>query len=157
MGLPWSLSWERIHLQCSRPWFDSWGRKFLWRWDRYPLQYYVLQNSTDRGAWQATVQEVTESQTCLSNFHFSFFWWGELKSGMTYVVLLILSLRTISLSWNFNDSTNCFPVQLLSCADSSWPHGLQHIRLLCPSCSPGICSDSCPQNWRCLPCRIFKY
>ena len=28
-----------------------------------PLQYPCLENSMDRGAWQATVQWVTESQT----------------------------------------------------------------------------------------------
>ena len=25
----------------------------------------------DRGAWQATIHEVTKSQTCLSDFHFT--------------------------------------------------------------------------------------
>ena len=38
---------------------------------------------------------------------------------------------------------------LLSCSvvfDSLWPH-----RLPCPSQSPGICSNSCPLNWRCHP------
>ena len=39
----------------------------------YPLQYSGLENSMDRGAWQALVQGVTESQTWLSDFHFSFF------------------------------------------------------------------------------------
>ena len=29
----------------------------------YPLQYSCLGNPMDRGAWQATVHEVTESQT----------------------------------------------------------------------------------------------
>ena len=33
----------------------------------YPLQYSCLENSMDRGAWQATVHEVTKSQTGLSN------------------------------------------------------------------------------------------
>ena len=28
-------------------------------------------------------------------------------------------------------------------SNSLWPHGLQHARLLCPSLSPGVCSDSC--------------
>ena len=32
-----------------------------------PLQYSCLENSMDRGAWQATVHEVTKSQTQLSN------------------------------------------------------------------------------------------
>ena len=34
-----------------------------------PLQYSCLQNPMDRGAWQATVQVVAQSQTRLSNFH----------------------------------------------------------------------------------------
>ena len=34
---------------------------------------------------------------------------------------------------------------------SLWPHGLQHARLLCPSLSPGVCSNSCPLSWWCHP------
>ena len=33
----------------------------------YPLQYFSLENSMDRGAWQATVHGVTKSQTRLSD------------------------------------------------------------------------------------------
>ena len=36
----------------------------------YPLQDSGLDNSMDRGAWQATVHGVAESWTRLSNFHF---------------------------------------------------------------------------------------
>ena len=32
-----------------------------------PLQYYCLENSMDRGAWQATVHGVAKSWTWLSN------------------------------------------------------------------------------------------
>ena len=32
-----------------------------------------------------------------------------------------------------------------------WPHGLQHSRLLCPSPSLGVCSNSCPLCWWCHP------
>ena len=32
-----------------------------------PFQYSCLENSMDRGAWQATVHVVTKSQTQLSN------------------------------------------------------------------------------------------
>ena len=32
-----------------------------------PLQYSCLGNSLDRGAWQATIYEVTKSQTQLSD------------------------------------------------------------------------------------------
>ena len=34
-----------------------------------PLQYSCLENSTDRGVWQATVLGVTKSQTRLSDIH----------------------------------------------------------------------------------------
>ena len=38
----------------------------------YPLQYSDLENSMDRGAWQATVHGVVKSQTRLNDFHFYF-------------------------------------------------------------------------------------
>ena len=37
-------------------------------WHGNPLQYSCLENSTDGGAWQATVHGVTKSRTRLSNF-----------------------------------------------------------------------------------------
>ena len=45
--------------------------KIPWRREWYPLQYFCLENSMDRGAWQATVHGVPESQTLLSDFHSS--------------------------------------------------------------------------------------
>ena len=36
-------------------------------------------------------------------------------------------------------------------SDSLWPHGLQHARLLCPSPTPGACSNSCPLSRWCHP------
>ena len=33
----------------------------------YPLQYFCLENSIDRGSWQATVHRVTKSQTWETN------------------------------------------------------------------------------------------
>ena len=36
----------------------------------YPLQYSCLENTIDRGAWQATFHGVIRSQTRLSNSHF---------------------------------------------------------------------------------------
>ena len=38
-------------------------------------------------------------------------------------------------------------VQSIRCANSLWPHGLQHARLPCPSLSPIVCSISCPLYW----------
>ena len=40
-GLPWYLSWERICLQCSRPWFDSWVGKIPWRRNRLPTPVFM--------------------------------------------------------------------------------------------------------------------
>ena len=34
-------------------------------------------------------------------------------------------------------------------SNSLWPHGLQHIRLPCPSPSPGVCPSSCSLHWWC--------
>ena len=36
-------------------------------------------------------------------------------------------------------------------SDSSWPRGVQHPRLPCPSPSPWICSNSCSLGWWCYP------
>ena len=35
----------------------------------YPLQYFCLANSTDRGTWWGTVHGVAKSQTQLSGYH----------------------------------------------------------------------------------------
>ena len=42
------------------------------RWNGTPLQYSGLENSVDRGAWQATVHGVAKSWTKLRDFHFTF-------------------------------------------------------------------------------------
>ena len=36
-------------------------------------------------------------------------------------------------------------------SNSLWPNGLQHARLLCPSVSPGVCSNSCSLSRWCHP------
>ena len=36
-------------------------------------------------------------------------------------------------------------------SNSLWPHGLQHIRLHCPSPTPGAYLNSCPLSWWCHP------
>ena len=45
-------------------------------------------------------------------------------------------------------------VSQFSCSvvsDTSQPQGLQHVRLPCPSLSPGVCSNSRPLSWWCHP------
>ena len=52
-------------------------------------------------------------------------------------------------------SGECFVVVVVAQSPSRiWPfvpHGLQHVRLLCPPLSPGICSNSCPLSRWCRP------
>ena len=52
----------------------------------------------------------------------------------------------------------CFVVvQPFSCVWLfSTPHGRQHIRLPCPSLSPGACSNSCPLSRWCHPTMLFS-
>ena len=47
--------------------WESWVQSLGWegpleKENSYPLQYSGLENSTDRGAWQATVHGVAKSQ-----------------------------------------------------------------------------------------------
>ena len=37
----WQLRWQRIHLQCRRPWFNSCVRKICWRRDRLPTPEFL--------------------------------------------------------------------------------------------------------------------
>ena len=42
-------------------------------------------------------------------------------------------------------------IQYSVMSDPLQPHGLQHARLLCPSPTPGVCSNSCPLSQWCHP------
>jgi len=52
-------------------WVESLGWEDSGEGNSYPLQYSGLENSMNRGAWQATVYGVVKSQTQLNDFHFS--------------------------------------------------------------------------------------
>ena len=43
--------------------FNSWIRKIPWRRNGNPLQYSCLENSMDRGEWQARVRGIPGSDT----------------------------------------------------------------------------------------------
>ena len=45
--------------------------------DGYPLQYSCLENSMDRGDWQAKVHGVAKSLTRLNGFHFTLHLWSS--------------------------------------------------------------------------------
>ena len=70
-GLP---RWLRIHLQCRRPGFSPWipipgsGRSPEGG-NGNPFQYSCLENSMERGAWQATVRH-----DCMTNIHILWIW-----------------------------------------------------------------------------------
>ena len=52
------------------------------------------------------------------------------------------------------EDDDSFKLLLFSCLvmpDSLWPHGLQHVRLPCPSLSPRVYPDSCPLSRWCHP------
>ena len=49
----------------------------------YPPQYSGLENSMDRGAWQATVHGVPKSRAWLSDFHIYMVTWGCKESDTT--------------------------------------------------------------------------
>ena len=61
VGLPWWLSGKESASQCRRGGFDPWVRKISWRRKWQALQYFCLGVPTDRGAWQAIVHRVAES------------------------------------------------------------------------------------------------
>ena len=69
--LPRWLSSEESACQCRRGRFDPWVRKTPWRRKWQPTPVFLPGESTDRGAWRATVQGVAKSRTQLSNFHFT--------------------------------------------------------------------------------------
>ena len=55
--------------------------------------------------------------------------------------LLILRLSTLTVQFS-SVAQSCLTLQ---------PHGLQHTRLLCPSSTPGVYSNSCPLSPWCYP------
>ena len=57
-----------------------------------PLQYSCLENPMDGGAWWATVHGVTESQTQLSNFTFTFPFHALEKEMATHSSVLALRI-----------------------------------------------------------------
>ena len=54
---------------------------------------------------------------------------------------------------NLTDLKSLSSVQLSRSvmSNSLWPHGLQHARLLCPSPTPWVYSNSCPSSQWCHP------
>ena len=64
LGFPMWLSDKES--TCQRR-FDPWVQKFPGEGNGNPFQYSCLGNPMDRGAWRATVCEVTKSRTLPSD------------------------------------------------------------------------------------------
>ena len=63
-------------------------------------------------------------------------------------LLHILSPELLKVQWIYIQSVQ-FSHSIMS--DSSWYHGLQHVRPPCPSATPGVYSNSCPLSRWCHP------
>ena len=86
---------------------------------------------------------------------------GASWTGDQTIVLCIA--RQILSHWATREAQACYfwysmlisnIVAKFSCSvvsDSLQPHGLQHVRLPCPSPTPGVYSDSCLSHWWCHP------
>ena len=57
-----------------------------------PLQYSCLENPMDGGAWEAAVRGVAKSQTRLSDFTFTFYFYALEKEMATYSSVLALRI-----------------------------------------------------------------
>ena len=100
-----------------------------------------------------------------------FYWSGTHVACLPFLPLFLPSLNTVDLQYTLSFRCTAkrfslftyivffsrffFPISVqFSCSvvsDSLWPHDLQHVKLLCPSPTPGACSNSCPSSWWCHP------
>ena len=71
--------------------------------------------------------------------------WTGSKMGKEYVKVVYCYLAYLT-SLQSSVQFSCSVV-----SDSLQPRGLQHVRLPCPSPTPGTYSNSCPQSWWCHP------
>ena len=84
------------------------------------------------------------------------FWKNLCRIGIISLLnAWLLSTNEATWTWSFFVgwflTTNLLLFRCLVMSNSSWPHGLQHARLPCPSLSPGVCSNSCPLSQWCHP------
>ena len=75
----------------------------------YPFQYSGLENSMNRGAWQATVHGVAKSQTWLNNFTWanSGKWWRTGKHDLLQSVGVTKSQTQLS-NWTTREHNNIY-------------------------------------------------
>ena len=64
--------------------------------------------------------------------------------------------KTWSFSFSITPSNESVQFSRSAVSDSLWPHGLQHVRLPCPSPTLGVYSNSCPLSQWCYPTISFS-
>ena len=72
-----------------------------------------------------------------------------LSPSLAWLWLASLQVEKQMHLFKLSPSSVVFSYSVMS--DSFQPHGLQHIRLPCPSPSPGVCSNSSPLSRWCHP------
>ena len=83
-GFPGSLAGKESSCNAGDPSSISELGRSPGEGNGYPLQYSGLENSMDRGAWQATAHGVAKNQTRLSDFHFPVFTIHQLSGRVLY-------------------------------------------------------------------------
>ena len=89
-GLPLWLSWQRIHLQCGRPGFDSWVGKIPWRRERLPTP--VLWPGENHGLNGS--QRVGHNSTTFSSL--DFIWSLQLIQPLLICAYLLCHLKLMA-------------------------------------------------------------
>ena len=108
--------------------------------------------TADENHWKRIIQNTLSSGTANSTFFFYLF-----ITQLTDAPCLCFTAHVNQqekLSFVFLPWWRTLLCTLCCCSvisNSLGPRGLQHIRLLCPSLSPGVCSNSCPLNQWCHP------
>ena len=67
MGFPAGSDGKETARSAGDPGSIPWSRRSPGEGNGCPLQYSCLENPMNKGAWQATVHEVTKSQTRLTD------------------------------------------------------------------------------------------
>ena len=111
-----------------------------------------------------------EAERCFTYyFAITLSFWGNCLFKFLLIFLLDVSIRFLNyyshcifflsaekspilysfFSFYFLSYKSMFLFSLLVLSNFLWPHGLQHVRLPCPSSSPRVYSNSCPLSRRC--------
>ena len=174
-GLSRQLSGKESACQCRRLGSIHGLGRFPGKGNGNPPQYFCLKNSMDRGAWQAIVHRVTESDTTellsTCTLCVEFYVYHCNQEVVKPEILLYVVLQFVKMSEYYQCYfrwCGCFrsPQSVSVCvcvynifsfkssvqfsrsvmSDSLQPHESQHARPLCPSLTPGVHSNSCPSS-----------